>query len=78
MLNVGGLANDLAKQAFYGFKLDLKTSKLTVEVIFNGNGTIKLPADDILTPKDYKQWLWSDNTLEFEFNQNGHLEMTVL
>jgi hypothetical protein len=78
MLEVGNMTSDIANKAFYGFKLDLNTSKLTVEVIFNGNGVVRLPEDDKISPDDYKQWIWSDNTLEFQFNNNGHLEMSVL
>ena len=78
MLNIGGLPTDFAKQAFYGFRLNPLTGGLTIEVIFNGNGVVSLPSESEVKQDDYKQWLWSDNTLEFNFNSSGHLEMTVL
>lgn len=80
-LNVGGarLPENLAADVFYGFKLNPKTGHLSIEVIAQGDGVVRLPADpEIVQSDDYRQWLWSPDTLQFSFSTNGHLEMTVL
>ena len=39
---------------------------------------VLLPQQGVLDPKDYVQWAWSVNTLEFSFNpENGHLMVKV-
>ena len=78
---LGGVrvAPDIPKDVFYGFRLDSKTGHLDIEVIANGNGVVRLPDPEMIDPLDYKQWLWTTNSLKFQFNPvNGHLEMTVL
>lgn len=73
------LPDHIPKDVFYGFRLDPVTGHLNVEVIANGVGVVRLPDDTIIDPLDYKQWLWTTNSLQFSFNPtNGHLEMTVL
>lgn len=79
VIDLGGasLPAGVSTQAFYGFRLDPQTSKLTVEVIARGSDVIRLPEDGVINPRDYKQWIWTNNTLQFQIN-NGRLEMTVL
>lgn len=72
------VAHELAEDVFYGFKIDAPTGNLNLEIIADGDGVIKLPFPDIIDSNDYKQWIWTTNTLEFRFATNGHLEMTVL
>jgi len=69
---------NVSTDIFYGFKLDPNTSNLKIEAIAQGNGVVKLPSDNVIDPYDYKQWLWAENTLDFRFQSNGHLEMIIL
>lgn len=71
---------DLATDTFYGFKLD-KTGNLEIHVIDDDTVPVTLlkDNDEIISDDDYKQNVWSDNYLDFEFNlDNGHLLMKVL
>jgi hypothetical protein len=80
-ISLGGarLPATLASDVFYGFRLDSTTGHLNIEVIGNGAGVVQLPQPGQIDPLDYKQWLWTPDTLQFQFNStNGHLEMTVL
>jgi hypothetical protein len=80
-MQFGGARLDaqLPKDVFYGFRLDPATGHLNVEVIANGNGVVRLPDPELIDPLDYKQWIWTTNSLQFQFNPtNGHLEMTIL
>lgn len=80
-LDVGGarVPENIASDVFYGFKLNPKTGHLSVEVIAQGDGVVRLPANpSIVQANDYRQWLWTPDTLKFSFSTDGHLEMTVL
>lgn len=80
-IELGGvsLPSTLGSNSFYGLRIDPPTGNLFIDEIINGEGVISLPSDEITDPKAYKQWLWSQNKLTFQFNSsNGHLEMTVL
>lgn len=69
----------LPKDVFYGFRLNSATGHLDIEVVADGNGVVCLPDDEMINPLDYKQWIWTTDCLQFQFNPtNGHLEMTVL
>lgn len=68
----------LPEDVFYGFRLDPATGNLSIEIIARGEGVVRLPADDVIDPLDYKQWIWTTSTLSFAFSSNGHLEMTAL
>ena len=77
--NIGGvfIPRELADNAFYGFRHNKSTGRLTLERI-KGEAPIILPQQGVLDPKDYVQWAWSVNTLEFSFNpENGHLMVKV-
>jgi hypothetical protein len=79
--DLGGVrfAPDIPTDVFYGFRLDSQTGHLDIEVIANGAGVVRLPDPELIDPLDYKQWIWTTNSLQFQFNPvNGHLEMTVL
>lgn len=79
LVDLGGasLPAGISNQSFYGFKLDPQTSRLTIEVIAQGSGVVRLPEDGVLDQRDYKQWIWTANTLQFQI-KNGRLEMTIL
>ena len=67
---------DLADKTFYGFRLNNQTGHLDIEVINDGSPVV-LPQDNIIDPLDYKQFLWTQNILEFQWS-NGHLQMRII
>lgn len=67
----------LADKTFYGFKLD-KQGDLTVEIINDGTTVVSLPEEDIIDDDDYKHWFWSSDTINFYFDENGHLVMRMI
>lgn len=70
---------DLPDDTFYGFRLDPLTGSLQVEVVSNDDdGVIKLPQEGVLDANDYRQWIWTTNTLDFKFSDKGRLEMKVM
>jgi len=70
--------SDLANKTLYGFRLNSATGHLCIEVIKGGIDPVVLPQDGFIDANDYKQWVWSEDTLQFEINDNGHLLMRVL
>lgn len=70
---------DLADKTFYGFRYDTNTGRLSVEIINDGETPVVLPQEGIIDSTDYKQWFWSQNTVQFRFSDNnGHLLMRML
>jgi hypothetical protein len=70
--------SDLVDKTFYGFRLNDRTGHLDVEVINDGETPVVLPQDGFIDPEDYKQWVWSQDTLKFKFLDNGHLLIRML
>lgn len=68
---------DLADKTFYGFRLDPDTGNLNIEII-NGESPVELPQEGIIDKYDYKTWVWSRDTLKFQFNEKGHLQVKFL
>ena len=68
---------DLVDKVFHGFRLDPDTGNLTVEIL-DGDTPVTLPQDDIIDKYDYKQWLWTKDTIQFEWGSKGHLLMRML
>ena len=68
---------DLADLVFYGVRQDKQTSTLTIDRIY-GDEPISLPDEYALRPNDYKNWVWTYNTLRFSFTAEGRLLMEVL
>ena len=62
--------DDIANKTFYGFRYDADTARLTVEKINNGVTPVRIPDESLIREDDYKQWLWTRNTLRFEWNSN--------
>jgi len=60
----------IANQTFYGFRYDVDTARLTVEKINDGTTPVRIPDEHLIREDDYKQWLWTRNTLRFEWNSN--------
>lgn len=69
--------SDLADKTFYGFRLDPATGNLNVEKINDGS-PVALPQDNSIDANDYKQWIWTRDTLTFEWGNNGHLMVKFL
>lgn len=78
-VSLGGvtLPDEVTDNVFYGFRLNTATGHFDIEIIAKGDGTIALPQADIVAADDYKQWIWTKNSLKFEFDPDtGHLLMT--
>jgi hypothetical protein len=68
---------DLADKTFYGFRFNPDTGGLEVEVINDGS-PVALPDEGIIDKYDYRQWVWSRDTLKFQWGNNGHLQVKFL
>ncbi len=66
--------SDLADKTFYGFRLDNPTGNLNIEIINDGSPVV-LPQDNVVSADDYKQWVWSRDTLQFQWGPGGHLQV---
>jgi len=76
---MGGLyeGTDLADKTFYGFRLNPDDGGLNVEVINDGVTAVVLPQESVIDKYDYKHWVWSANTLRFQWD-NGHLQVKII
>ena len=63
---------ELENLTFYGFKLETSVGGLNVDVL-NDGAIVKLPQEGYIDDDDYKQYIWSKDTLEFFWGDNGHL-----
>jgi hypothetical protein len=68
---------DLADKVFYGFRLDPDTGNLNIEIL-DGDIPVSLPQENIIDKYDYKQWVWSKDTIQFEWGNQGHLLMRLI
>ncbi len=68
---------DLADYVFYGVRQNRYTSAVTIDKI-SGDEPVILPDQYAELPNDYKNWLWSNNTLRFSFTNDGRIHMEVL
>lgn len=68
---------DLTDLVFYGVRQDKNTSAVVIDKI-SGDEPIRLPDQYVSRPNDYKNWLWSNNTLRFSFTNDGRILMEVL
>jgi len=68
---------DLADKVFYGFRLDPDTGNLNIEIL-DGDTPVSLPEADVIDKYDYKQWVWSKDTIQFEWGNKGHLLMRLI
>lgn len=68
---------DLVDYVFYGVRQDKNTSAVTIDKI-SGDEPIRLPDQYVSRSNDYKNWLWSNNTLRFSFTNDGRILMEVL
>lgn len=79
-ITVGGFpSTELRQKTFYGFRYNPDTGHLDVELINDSNpGVIKLPDAVIVRNDDYAQWVWSQETLNFLWGDNGYLQVEIL
>ena len=68
---------DLADKTFYGFRFNPDTGNLEIEIINDGS-PVMLPDEGIIDKYDYRQWVWSRDTLKFPWGNNGHLQVKFL
>jgi len=68
---------DLADKTFYGFRFNPDTGNLDIEIINDGSPVV-LPDENIIDKLDYSQWVWSRDTLKFQWGNNGHLQVKFL
>lgn len=72
--------NDIANKTFYGFRLNPDNGGLDVEMIDDDTMPIQLPnlQDGIINKYSYKHWVWSQNSLQFQWGNNGHLQVKIV
>ena len=74
---------DLVDKVFHGFRLNPDNGNLTVEVL-DGDLPVSLPQEytddkyNIDDKYDYKQWLWTKDTIQYEWGNKGHLLMRLI
>lgn len=68
-----------ASTSFYGFTVDKDTGRLTVSVINDGS-EVNIPADDVVKDNQFRTWIWTKNTLQFEWStsEKTHILMEIL
>jgi len=69
--------SDLGDKTFYGFRLDADNGNLDIEIINDGT-PVALPQESAVDKNDYKQWVWTRDTLRFQWGPNGHLQVVFL
>lgn len=64
---------------FYGLSVDGETGRLEVTVITDDSDIISLPSDVSDTTEDYREWIWSQRNLDFEWGtiDNDHLLVRI-
>jgi len=68
---------DVVDRAFYGVRQNTDTSAVTIDRIV-GDEPISLPDAYVVRKTDYKNWVWTYNTLRFSWGNEGRLLMEVL
>ena len=68
---------DIVDQAFYGVKQNTQTSAVVIDRIL-GDEPISLPDQFVTLSNDYRNWVWTYNTLTFSWGTGGRLLMEVL
>jgi hypothetical protein len=72
--------HNVGNKTFYGFQLNPDDGGLVIDMIDDGTKVIKLPnlQDDIIDKYAYKHWVWSDHLLQFQWGDNGHLQVKII
>lgn len=70
---------DLADKTFVGFRFNPDTGHLDIEVITPDDGdAVVLPQEGVIDKYDYVQWVWTRDTLSFQWGNKGHLQVKML
>jgi hypothetical protein len=73
------LGTDLKNKTFYGFREIVSTGQCLIEIIKNGNGVVSTPdVSAIQYPNPYVNWVWSTDTYQFHWDNEGHLIMVMV
>jgi hypothetical protein len=67
---------DIVDKVFYGARQDTLTGKTYIDIIGSDSA---ITLGDAFSSKstDYLNWMWSNNTIRFSVNNNGHILMEV-
>lgn len=68
--------DDVANKVFYGFRYYKSTGQLVIEIL-SGTDPVVLPETDVINDADYRQWIWSQKSLDFNWGAKGHLLVEV-
>jgi hypothetical protein len=80
VVNIGpgqGDIEDWVDLAFYGIRQDSVTGAASIDKII-GDAPISLPDQFTVRSNDYKNWVWTKNTFQFYWGEQGRLIMEVL
>jgi hypothetical protein len=70
---------DLGDKTFYGFRFDAATGNLNIEVIGPTDGSpVATSQDGVIDVDDYKQSVWTRDTLGFQWGNKGHLQVKIV
>ena len=73
------LGTDLKNKTFYGFRLINATGQLDIDTIKNGDGVVSIPDPTYITgTNEYQAWIWSTDTYQFQWGDDGHLLMVMV
>jgi len=67
----------LSNKTFIGFRRNLRTGHLNVEIINDGVTPVSLPQEGITNPDDYVNWFWTKDTIGFKWWEKGHLLIEI-
>jgi hypothetical protein len=68
---------NVAEETFYGFRVSDK-GNLKIEIIDDDSAVIVDETDLTIDKDAYQMTLWSEDTMRFNFNNKGHLLVSVL
>lgn len=69
--------SNLADKTFIGFRPEVSTGGLTVEIINDGVTPVVLPQDGYIDQTDYVNWIWTNDTVKYQWGERGHLHMVI-
>lgn len=79
LVNIGpgqSSVEDWVDNVFYGIRQNIQTGQAYIDKIW-GDSPVALPDAYTQRPDDYKNWIWTTNTLAFSWGSNGRLIMEV-
>jgi hypothetical protein len=69
--------DDLIDKKFYGFKYDVNTGRMVIDVVGSGE-VISLPQKGIIKDDDYKTWVSSARHLNFYWKNDGDSDRLIV